>query len=427
MNTMMKKSLALVLAAGTMMSLAACGNSESSGSGSGSKMEISFETKNLKTGYKDYFESLIKEYEKQNPNIKIKWIDEPGESYATKLSTDAASGSLPDVVDMMPKDAYSLAKAGAIIDVTKIDKDASKPFVKGIWDTGVVFAGKDFDKGAYGFPWYLTAGITLYNKKVLEACGIDSSNLPKNWDEYYSTALKFAEKCGNKYMWKSGLPTIGSFPGYGVPTMNDDQTKFIFNTDKGYELVQHQVDLFKAGVLSKEGIIANGTQSTDLFKQGEMATREGFAYDIADLKQNAPEVYKNLIVVPTLGVVQGVNMEMLAVSSNSKHQKEAVKFAEFVTNNKNQVDFAKAASVYPPTVGGTDDPFFKEDDGSVEAKAKSIIAGSISKAESTDPPQFVQSDMDVMGQQLSKAALGQISAKQALDTIVENANKTLNQ
>lgn len=427
MNKNIKKIMAFIVAAGTLVGTMACGSGSSSSSRSNEKITISFETKNLKSSYNTYFTNLIKDYEKQNPNIKIKWIDEPGESYATKLSTDAASQSLPDVVDMMPKDAYSLAKAGAILNVSEMDKNASKPFIPSIWKTGVVFGGKNMTKGAYGLPWYLTAGITLYNKKVLEECGIDSNNLPQSWDSYYDTAIKFSKKCANKYMWKSGLPTIGSFPRYGVPTMNSSQTKFIFNTKRGYELVQHQADLYKAGVLSKEGVIANGTQSTDLFKQGQMATREGFAYDIADLKQNAPEVYKNLIVTRDLGDIQGINMEMLAVAANSKHKEEALKFAEFVTNKKNQVAFAKAASVYPPTVGGTKDAFFHKKDKSIESKATSIIANSIEHAQSTDPPQFVQSDMDVMGQQESLAATGKKSAKDALDTIVKQANQTLNQ
>ncbi len=419
------KAVGAASALAMITGLAACG-SDTASTDNGGKVEISFQTKNLKSGYESYFNDLIKAFEKDNPNITVNWIDQPGESYANKLSTDAASGSLPDVIDMMPKDAYTLAKAGVIENLSKSDSGAEKNYIPGAWK-GITFKGQGVEEGAYGYPWYLTAGMMLYNKAIMKECGVDPDNLPTDWDSYYSEGEQFAKQCGNKYSWNASLPTIGGFAEYGADVMNKDQTKFVFNGEKGVELVQHYVDLYKAGVFSKEAVSANGTQSSDLFKQNGVATRFGFLYDLKDLKENAPEVYKNLGITASPAKHTPINMEVLAVSSTSKNKDAAMKFAAYATNNENQVAFAKAAQIFPSSANGTDDPFFSKDDGTIETKAISMIAKSIKEGEVTDPPQFVQDDMTNLIEQLGLAITGQTTAQKALDTVVETANQRLAQ
>lgn len=113
-----KKAIALTGAAVMMLSMAACGSSSTAGS----DKEVSFQTWNLKNDtYTPYFESLIKEFEKDNPGVTVKWIDQPADGYSDKINADAAAGTLPDVVDMSPNGAYSLAKAGVIANLSKDD------------------------------------------------------------------------------------------------------------------------------------------------------------------------------------------------------------------------------------------------------------------------------------------------------------------
>ena len=123
-TTRITKLIAACGALAMMTGLASCGSSDKSADKENST--ISFQTKNLESVYKDYFNGLIAKFEKQNPGIKVKWIDQPGDGYANKLSTDAAANQLPDVMDMMPKDAYILAKSGAIDNISKANPDIEK-------------------------------------------------------------------------------------------------------------------------------------------------------------------------------------------------------------------------------------------------------------------------------------------------------------
>ncbi|BAQ31859.1 ABC transporter substrate-binding protein [Bifidobacterium scardovii] len=422
------KAVGAASALAMITGLAACG-SDTASTDNGGKVEISFQTKNLKGGYEDYFTKLIAEFEKENPNITVKWIDQPGEGYVDKLSTDAAAGELPDVFDLMPGDAYPFAKAGAIENISKSDPDAEKNYTEGSW-AGLTFSGFGIDEGAYGYPWYLTAGSMFYNKSVLEECGVDSSKIPTNWEEYFSMADQFAKTCGNtgKY-WDASVPTIGDFAVYGVDQMNKDQTKFTINSDKGVEFVQHYVDMYKEGVFSKEAAASNGTQSTDQFKQGMVAARRGFMYDLKDMQENAPDLYKNIAVGPGLGgETLGSSMEMLSVSATSKHKEEAMKLAAFVTNNKNQVDFAKSSQTFPSSAEGYDDDYFQNvDESTLEGQVIKMVASRLKTAKVTDPAQFTSQDSTELLEQLGAAITGQITAKEALDSVVESANARLNQ
>ena len=77
----------------------------------------------------------------------------------------------------------------------------------------------------------------------------------------------------------------------------------------------------------------------------------GSAYSADGFKQNAPDLYKNLAVGPRIsndGKSASVAYEMLGISANSKHPDVAIDFARFVTNEKNQIEFDKKASVFRP-------------------------------------------------------------------------------
>lgn len=89
----------------------------------------------------------------------------------------------------------------------------------------------------------------------------------------------------------------------------------------------------------------------------------GSAYSADGFKQNAPDLYQRTSqsarVSATTGKSASVAYEMLGISANSKHPDVAIDFARFVTNEKNQIEFDKKASVFPSAKGGLDDDYYK--------------------------------------------------------------------
>ena len=258
-----RKVLAVTGAMAMIAGMAACGGASSSG------QEVSFQTWNLKNDtYTPYFNDLIAKFEKDNPGVTIKWIDQPADGYTDKINADAAAGTLPDIVDMSPNGAYGLAKAGVVANLSKDDPDGEGQFTASSWKA-VTFDGKNIERGAYAYPWYLNSGVQYYNKAVLDRCGVGQP--PTTLDAWFDAAKTLGANCPGTNMTAS-IPTIESLGGYGAQLMNKDQTEFTFNDAKGVEMVQHYVDMYNEKALSADALNNQWTGEGDAFKQGDVAS-----------------------------------------------------------------------------------------------------------------------------------------------------------
>ena len=158
----------------------------------------------------------------------------------------------------------------------------------------------------------------------------------------------------------------------------------------------------------------------------------GSAYSADGFKQNAPDLYKNLAVGPRIsndGKSASVAYEMLGISANSKHPDVAIDVARFVTNEKNQIEFDKKASVFPSAKGGLDDDYYKSiDESTLEGKALKITLDQVKDGYGSRPSEFTDNNGSKnFQQQIALAMQGKQTAKEALDKSVEFANEKLAQ
>lgn len=163
-----------------------------------------------------------------------------------------------------------------------------------------------------------------------------------------------------------------------------------------------------------------------------MVSMAGSAYSADGFKQNAPDLYKNLAVGPRIsndGKSASVAYEMLGISANSKHPDVAIDFARFVTNEKNQIEFDKKASVFPSAKGGLDDDYYKSiDESTLEGKALKITLDQVKDGYGSRPAEFTDNNgYKNFQQQIALAMQGKQTAKEALDKSVEFANEKLAQ
>lgn len=417
-----KKAIALTGAAVMMLSMAACGSSSTAGS----DKEVSFQTWNLKNDtYTPYFESLIKEFEKDNPGVTVKWIDQPADGYSDKINADAAAGTLPDIVDMSPNGAYSLAKAGVIANLSKDDPKGADQFTDSSWDA-VTFKGDDLEEGAYAYPWYLNSGVQYYNTAVLQQCGV--TDVPTTMDDFFTAASTIGKNCPGTNM-VAAVPTLESLGQYGSQLMNEDQTEFTFNDEKGVELVQHYIDMYKEKSLSADALNNQWTGEGDAFKEGNVASLSGSAYSVSDFEENAPKVYENLAIVERLigeGGKQNVAMETLVVSNTAKNKDLAMKFARFVTNKKNQTEFCTKSHTFPSVKGAIDDPAFSPTGDSMQDKAVALASKAVKDDNwFASPSPFSENAKTALREQIALAIQGQQTAKEALDKVVKIANEDM--
>ncbi|QWW19993.1 extracellular solute-binding protein [Schaalia sp. 19OD2882] len=383
--------------------------------------EITFQTWSLKNEkFTPYFEKLIAEFEKENPKVKVKWLDQPGEGYEEKLLQQANAGELPDVVNVPPQFGYQLAKTGQLLDLRAADSAVLKDYVEGglaayqYTDAGL--------EGSYGYPWYLGTMFNYWNMDALAKAGI--TEIPTDEASYYAAA----EKAGAKGVaLLHSVPSIGTFAARGIPVWDADKREFVFNTDEAVKLVERYADLYAKGALPPELITAsdNGAAKNEAYYKGVLGNIQSTPSFVGAIADNAPSLTDKTKVTnpwetPQL-LVQGIS-----VSAKSKAPAAALAFAKYVTNNENQVAFVKIAKGFlPGTVEGNKNAadFASAEDSALMKEALKVAGDTVQKAELLGPLEVSNQMETIIVQQVSAAITGQRSAKEALDTAVQQCNQ----
>ncbi|MEU3825790.1 sugar ABC transporter substrate-binding protein [Streptomyces sp. NPDC029080] len=425
---MSRRALAAAVVA-LVLPLSACGSGGGDGgtADASGKVEgdITFQTWNLRANFKSYFEGLIDDFEAKYPGTHVKWVDQPAEGYADKLSADAAGGTLPDVVNVSPDLVAPLAQAGLALDLDKAAPAYRSEYLPGAW-AGHQVPGRT---GTYAFPWYLNTGPLFYNKALFEQAGLDPDRPPKTYDELFADARRMAGKTGGKVATLANVPTIEDFGRYGVPLMNEQGTGFAFNDAKGVELLTRYKELYDAKALDPQALTATGESAGKKFLTGAVAMNPGSALDLGNFKKNAPSLYRNIGITDQITSTGHVNMYVMGVMVNSRtrHTPAAVAFAHFVTDARNQMSFARKVAIFPSTAGSLDDPYFTKEDGTDETRVRIAAAKSLNSAVNYTPVLFSEQMKTALRNEVAKALQGKESPREALDNAVEAADRLLGQ
>ncbi|RRQ70188.1 ABC transporter substrate-binding protein [Streptomyces griseofuscus] len=423
-----RRALAAAVTA-LVLPLSACG---SGGGGGGStdasgKVEgdITFQTWNLRANFKDYFDGLIGDFEKKYPGTHVKWVDQPAEGYADKISADAAGGTLPDVVNVSPDLVAPLAKAGLAMDLDKAAGKYKGEYLPGAWASHQV-PGMS---GTYAFPWYLNTGPMFYNKALFKKAGLDPEQPPKTYDQLFTDAVRMARTSGGKVATLANIPTIEDFGRYGASLMNKDGTGFTFNDAKGVELLTKYKELYDAKGLDAQALNATPESAGKEFLTQAVAMNPGSALDLDNFKKQAPSLYKNIGITDQITNTGHVNMYVMGVMVNSrtKHTPAAVAFAHYVTDAQHQMSFAKKVAIFPSTAGSLDDPYFTKEDGTDETRVRIAAAKSLKNAVNYTPVLFSDQMKTALRNEVGKALQGKQSAKAALDNAVTACDRLLKQ
>lgn len=227
-----KKLAALLLAGAMTASLAACGSSGGeSQEGNGGETEQEPSSGAEEEGTEDeaqepsdsgeettikitwwggdsrheYTQKLLDLYTQQNPNVKFEATPAGWEGYFDKLSTQAASGSMPDIIQMDYLYISTYAKNNSLADLSEfIDNgtiDASNV------DDAVLKTGEIGGKLA-GIVAGTNALAVTYNPDVLSQAGVEAPADDWSWEDYVELNTKVSEKLGKE---SALTATIGPF------------------------------------------------------------------------------------------------------------------------------------------------------------------------------------------------------------------------
>jgi putative chitobiose transport system substrate-binding protein len=389
--------------------------------------KIEFWTFSMKPKFTPYFETLVKNYEAGNPGVKVEWVDFPWDVIQTKLVTRIVAGTPPALVNLNVPWADEFARDGLLTPVDALLADARPRYLASTLED-LTFGGK-----TYGFPMYSNVAVIAYNTQIFKAAAIPHA--PRDLDEQLLFARQIAARTG-----KAGLcPALSKIDGLmmqqGLAVIKDG--KAVFNSPAHIALIKKLADTYKAGGLLKDALFAedNFPAAIDAYKGGRLGMLLAPPTAVKRIQSDAKDTYAITDVAPAplgpTGIADGGWLIHFAVPKNveAKLLPAIGKFARYLTNDANQLAFAKQASVYPAMAQAANDPFFMTVPPGAGAAEKAVSAGAVSMPHSHTLYVAGITDYDELRRYLVKAVeagvTGKQEVKQALDQAVAIWNRKL--
>lgn len=376
-----------------------------------------------------YINSVIKKYEKIHPDIKIKWIDVPFSEGEKRSLAAVMSKNVPDIINMNPSFASTLAARGALIDVKKyVPHNVYDTYLSQSWNSSTL------GSTTFGIPWYITSAITIYNVDLMKRAGLNPSLPPKTFDDLVNYSKIIKEKT-DLYAFMPNLTEDGQLIKMlnkdGISILSKNGKVAAFNNNAAVKKLDELVFLYRNNYIPRESITETHRATLEQYQAGDIAFIFAGPNFLRMIKDNAPKVYKNTAIAPQIvGKNKKVDFSImnLVIPVKSKHKKEAVDFSLFLTNTENQLEFCKLAPVLPSTRKGINADMFKKamHSSDIMQKGQAISANQLNIAITPVPLLKEQSDLyEIVDSATQQALLGVKTPKQALNNAVKSWNEIL--
>ena len=358
----MKKWLALALSGALCVSLAAgCGKkaeepqgnggtasgtqgAETTASGSGSSEE------QVTIEYWQYFfeskvnliDELIKEFEAENPNIKVVHQNFPYDNYEQKLAASMAVGSGgPNIINIFYGWVPKYVKSGALqelpadaFDPAELDNDFS-PMVQ----------VNKINGAYYTIPTAVRTSALFYNKTLLEEAGMSVDDIPTELDT-------FAQVAGSLSQWDGDQITIegctwqptGQYHSwlrpvlmtqFGGEPLSADYKTAQWNSPECQAAIDYFISLTTE---HKVGVNNFMTNDTNAFSAGKAVFHVDGSYRVGSYKEQIKDFQWGVVPLPAKDGIQGSCGTFwtngITAGTTGAQLEASIKFLQFLTSEE---------------------------------------------------------------------------------------------
>ena len=300
-------------------------------------------------------ETLIKEYETENPNVDITLEQVTFADYWTKMETAAAGGSAPDIYWMNAVNINKYADNGMLVSMEDMIKEKNVDMSQYLEGLTSLY---NYKGEQYGIPTFWDNNVLLINTNLMKEYGIAEPKENWNWDEMIAWLEEAKSKLPEDVYPFTSYATESTQSGVfnevasaGGKVISDDKTKAMLNTPETKDGFTKYYDLAKSNLHSPLDITLEVGGST-LFKSEKALVMQTGTYGLlpySDPEQSQVAGKFKIYPIPTIkegneskSVIHGLGN---VISANSKHPEEAFDFINYMSTEESMKKYTELALV----------------------------------------------------------------------------------
>lgn len=343
--TVWKKRLTLAAAALLLTALAAgCGgksaNEGQPGNASGKpaeQIEIRVATWDTAPEMQEILNTAKKQFEASHQNVTVKIEASQYDNYMTKLQTQLAAGSPPDLIQIGERDLNRYMNKEIVIDLHPYLQETTflDELVPGLKDI-ITIDGK-----IPAIPAAPSAPAIYYNKKLFDEANIPYPEDGWTWEQLLDYAQQLTKTANGRteqygLMFPNGVDWVEPIVmsrGAGYVSPDGSKVKGYLDSPETVAAFQWYVDLYRKHNIAPTPAEISAMKGVDLFSTGRVAINFAGAWQLSTFMKN-PELDFGLVGVPKFANGERANFLYASgygVTKQSKYPQETWEFLQMLT------------------------------------------------------------------------------------------------
>jgi multiple sugar transport system substrate-binding protein len=283
-----------------------------------------------------------------------------------------------------------------------------------MWESAI------WDGRAYGLPWVQGSRALFYNRDLFRRAGLDPDEPPETWNELLAAARAidalepdikgFGQNLGERYvLYKKFMAFAWSNGG----RILDDHGVVRVDGDETLEALEFYLELSRYSLKEKQEVLDHH------FKTGKLGMQISGAWNLANFRQEAPNLDYGVALVPKPAPGRGTHAsfagaEILVIFKGTGMKAESLALARFLQSYPQAKELSRSVgSVFPASKLALEDTTFTNDD-----KIRVFLEQSFTSRTAPAHPGWIEME-DVLNEAIEEVLYGRRAPRWCLDSAAD--------
>ena len=315
---------------------------------------------------REIIQEILRNYDSSNESVNVSYQAIPGGQYTSKLKTQFAGGTEPDVFYLSGERCLQYIENGAILDLSPhLGNDPEYEFDDLLDNLLEPFR---YQGGIYGIPKDFTPVGLYYNASHLEEAGV--GEVPETWDGLRSAFEAVKQNTDIEYpMGFAGQPRQTFFTFLfqnGGEVLNDGGTECLIGSNEAIEALQFLVDLHDDGLAGIYSDEISVSWSGPALGEEHTTTAMAGAWVFPTLQDQYSDVFESIEMVEEMPIPSGGQQTTMlltvawAASGTPADEQAAAELVKALTGTEGMWEWAKTGIALPSRQSLLDRPYYDE-------------------------------------------------------------------